>query len=386
MTRKFLCFFSTVFICFLCFTTSAQGTVTRSFTSTSTTPQGLASSVGQPFNQHVPSVSEGLLQGYTTVSYDTLLLLQEEMGSYTPGVNEVDTLTPEGYDETIYRYVYQMTCQGDVVHTMTQPGVPTYSVTLSEPEILPVGSVFPYGPVTLLLDRSNPYDYPVGVTTEAVWTASVAAQDKECRPKVTIHHFDCPTNYPLVYDYDGNLYPVVNLGYYCWTAKNMRTRHYTDGSVVANVMTYPSQYAPAGTDVEETFGNLYTWDAATGYNISGTQMQGVCPNGWHVPTRTETEYLLANFDAKQLMSADTQIRWIPQNGTDDYGFAFFPAGYYNPGLNRYESMYVRAYFWTTETEGSTIAYACEFGSACGTIAIVPAERSSGFSVRCVSNY
>jgi len=167
----------------------------------------------------------------------------------------------------------------------------------------------------------------------------------------------------------------------------MRAVHYGDTTtLIPDVMTYPASYAPGVTDMVSTFGHLYTWDATTNYNNTGTFVQGICPDGWHIPDGTETEYLLALFDAQELMSDDPQIRWIPQNGTDDYDFTFLPAGYYNSALNRYEGLFVRSYFWTTETDGNSVWYACEFGSTCGTIEIVPGDRRNGYSVRCVMDY
>ncbi len=377
--------FPAIFILFLCVASFAQGTVMRGIMSVgNNSNNGVAYSVGQTFGQHapdadsVPLVAEGIQQGYTTVVRDTMLLLSDEMGSYTAGANTIRTTTYEGYDATIYRQVYEMTCLGDFVFQTPVSGHETYPVTIPEPQILPAGSAYSDGPVVLLLDRANSYDYLVGDTTQVLWTASVAGQSKVCRPNVFLDYFNCGST---VADIDGHSYPIVRLGYYCWTGKNMRTLRYADRSAVPNVMTYPASYAPGVTDVVDTYGHLYTWNAATNYNIVGTQMQGICPDGWHIPSETEMEYLLAIADAPELMSSG----WIPDIGTDDYGFSFLPAGYYNANLGRYEGLGVRAYFWTAEV-GGTIYHACEFGSACGTIEIVPTSQLNGFSVRCVLDY
>lgn len=363
----------------------------RSFVFCGGGSDGISYSIGQTFNEHaplaasVPLIAEGIQQGYATVAHDTLLLLVGEMADYIPGDNVILGYTPEGYDEERHRQVYEMICANDFEHTMTESGQPTYTVTLDEPQILPAGSVAPSGPVALALDRSNPYDYLVGDTTEVVWTATVADQSKECRPKVIIHFYDCTIHSPVT-DYDGYSYPVINLGCYCWTGKNMRAPHYDNGTDVPDVMTFPAEYSQGITDMAETFGHLYTWNAATNYNIVGTRMQGVCPTGWHVPNETEVEYLLANFESTALMSHDAQVRWLPTDGTDEYGFSFLPAGFYSALSSMYEGLYVRGYFWTTETDGSTIAYACEFGDACGNFEVVPGNRSTGYSVRCVMDY
>ena len=382
---------SAFFITLLCGTVFAQG-VTRAFVLAGNSRQGVAYSVGQTFNQHAPSevsvplVAEGLQQGYAVVAHDTLLLLSDEMEDYRPGDTLLLGLTPEGYDEQRHRQVYELVCNSDCEHTMSVSGAATYAVTLPEPQILPAGSAAPDGPVTLLFDRTNPYDYPVGATTDVLWTASVAGQTKLCPQKVVIRAFDCAAAHPAVTDFDGHSYPVVSLGHYCWTARNLRTLHYADGSSVPSVLTFPASYAPGVADMAEAFGHLYTWEDATQYNVAATRMQGVCPDGWHVPTGEEVEYLLSMFESTELMSDDPQLHWLPADGTDDYGFSFLPAGAYSAVGDKYEGLYVYGCFWTTETEGSTIAHACRLGDACGSFEIVPGEKLNGYSVRCVLDY
>lgn len=387
MMKKLL---STTFAAFFCFTALAQSVATHTSLTAGNNSQGVAYSIGQSFNQHapdtfsVPLVAEGLLQGYTVETYDTLLLLTDEMESYTPGNNLLRQNTAEGYDENLNRQVYELSCPLDFDTTMAVSGVPTCYVNLSG---LYAATVAPNdSKVVLTVLPANPYNYPVGVTSVATWTATVGSQTKECHQNVVVHSYNCVENHPSVNDIDGHSYPVVNLGNYCWTGRNMRTQHYADGTSVPNVMTFPASYAPEVDDIEETFGHLYTWDAATQYNVSGTQMQGVCPNGWHVPTDGETEYLLSMFGAAELMSNDDQIHWLPTDGTDVYGFSFLPVGCYNAVSGLFEGLYVGSFFWTSETEDSIISHACEFGDACGTFEIVPGDRRNGYSVRCVLDY
>ena len=181
-----------------------------------------------------------------------------------------------------------------------------------------------------------------------------------------------------VTDIDNNTYPAVDLGLYCWTGKNLRTLRYANTDSVSDVMTYTaSGYNTA--DLLEVFGHLYTWDAATQYN-SG---QGICPSGWHIPTETEMEYIMAAYDPEELMAT---THWIPNIGTDLSSFTLLPGGYYNSALNRYEDLLVRAYVWTIKEEGSTHSIACMFGAACSTTELVPGEKTNGYSVRCVLNY
>jgi len=74
---------------------------------------------------------------------------------------------------------------------------------------------------------------------------------------------------------------------------------------------------------------------------------------------------------------------VLQPGTSDIdGFNLEPGGYYNPELNRYEYLHVKTILWSYNP-GATIYHACEFGSACGTIEIIPTSAEAGHSVRCV---
>ena len=180
-----------------------------------------------------------------------------------------------------------------------------------------------------------------------------------------------------VEDVDHNIYPAVDLGLYCWTAQNLRTEHYADNTDVPNIMTY-SAVGYSSSDLFDVFGHLYTWDAATQYN-SG---QGICPDGWHIPTDAEMEYVIATYTPEELM-ATTQ--WLPIPGTDISQFALLPGGRFNSTYGLFENLLVNAYVWTIREE-STLAIACKFGTECSTSEFIPSEKANGHSVRCVLNY
>ena len=90
---------------------------------------------------------------------------------------------------------------------------------------------------------------------------------------------------------------------------------------------------------------------------------------------------MAYYDTEDLMS---QTNWVnPGNNSSE--FTMQPAGYYNPASYApYQMLHVLAYFWTY-TPGSSVYHACEFGSMCGTIELLPSSGEMGYSVRCVKN-
>lgn len=185
---------------------------------------------------------------------------------------------------------------------------------------------------------------------------------------------DCSIFAPAV-DGSGNEYEVVKLIHDCWLKSNLRTQLYADGTAVPDVRQYP------GTDLE-TYGYLYTYDAATGhYAARGDTVQGACPDGWHIPTYDKILELMSHYDAADLMA---QTNWI-HPGNNSTEFTMQPGGLYNPiGEGYYEMLHIMGYLWTY-TPGSSIYYVGEFGDLCGVVELVPTSGDKGYSVRCLKD-
>ena len=105
----------------------------------------------------------------------------------------------------------------------------------------------------------------------------------------------------MVTDYDSNSYHTVEIGQQCWMKENLRTTHYADGTEIllgiTNSETVPYRYAPDGNNLNvPLYGYLYNWAAvmngATSSNANPSGVQGICPPGWHVPSKAEWEQLL----------------------------------------------------------------------------------------------
>jgi uncharacterized protein (TIGR02145 family) len=83
---------------------------------------------------------------------------------------------------------------------------------------------------------------------------------------------------------DGKVYSTTTIGNQTWMAENLNYES-TSGS-------YCYDDAPANCD---TYGRLYTWAAAMGGAASSSTtpsgVQGVCPDGWHLPSDDEWETL-----------------------------------------------------------------------------------------------
>lgn len=180
-------------------------------------------------------------------------------------------------------------------------------------------------------------------------------------------------------DYDHNEYKTVIIGEQCWMRENLRTTHYADGEAIA-LGTSPSAltayYYNTATVETETrlFGLLYNLRAArrashdnySEANPSG--MQGVCPNGWHLPSNAEFNQMLhflgldtANICggvgdnlAKSLAAneqwAHSEVACAVGNDLSENNLSLFfatPAGYFN---DTHRDMYQQCRFWTSSRE------------------------------------
>lgn len=100
---------------------------------------------------------------------------------------------------------------------------------------------------------------------------------------------------PIV-DRDGYAYNTVQIGSQCWMAKSLATRTKPDGSVLpaggsGTLRDCSGAGNVRGTEADCDAGyTVYTWAGAM--NGSTTEgAQGMCPDGWHIPTDAEQDTL-----------------------------------------------------------------------------------------------
>ena len=111
--------------------------------------------------------------------------------------------------------------------------------------------------------------------------------------------YNCGGTY-TVNDINGNEYHTVRIGNQCWMKENLRSTKYANGTSIAST-SYPRSNSYASSNnayymsVPGSFeyGYLYNWLAVMGNQPSASSqanpsgVQGICPNGWHVPSDAE---------------------------------------------------------------------------------------------------
>jgi uncharacterized protein (TIGR02145 family) len=94
-------------------------------------------------------------------------------------------------------------------------------------------------------------------------------------------------------DIDGNRYSTVLIGDQCWIGENLRTTNRPD-SPLPELIPIDGRLC-RGLFCQTAEGAHYTWDGMMNGAAPATgpddEIQGICPTGWHIPTRETFEQL-----------------------------------------------------------------------------------------------
>ncbi len=242
---------------------------------------------------------------------------------------------------------------------------------------------------------------------------SDTAQIGEGVEYVYVPVFNCGTD--NVFDVDGNEYATVLIGAQCWMKENLRTKHFPDGisiPVTANDSIFMSScyydYTSSSIPLAKR-GLLYNWPAAmygaSSSNANPSGVQGICPNGWHVPSDAEwtqlTDYVSSqstyrcgtgdNADNIASALASKTTDWYSSDilcavghnpeSNNETGFDAFPAGFYfSEGYtnSRASALFISATETSTEKVWGRI-----LGYFHGNVNRTNNEKLRGYSVRCL---
>jgi uncharacterized protein (TIGR02145 family) len=153
----------------------------------------------------------------------------------------------------------------------------------------------------------------------------------------------------------------VQIGTKCWFKENLNVGTMIPGSQeMANnsiIEKYCYNNDPANC---ATYGGLYQWNEMMQYSLV-EDLQGICPDGWHLPTDAEwtilTDFLGGELEAGGKMKATgtfeagTGLWYAPNTGaTNESGFTALPGGY--RGTGNFYDMGFFADFWSS-TESNT---------------------------------
>ena len=222
-------------------------------------------------------------------------------------------------------------------------------------------------------------------------------------------------------DYDGNVYNTVLIGNQCWMKENLRTTHYSDGWPIEHGTTSSYDvayyYYPGNNNSDENvavYGLLYNWKATmhddSTSNSIPSDVQGVCPEGWHVPSHAEwteltnyvksqSQYVCGSSNNAIAKALADSTGWSNsgtncavgnnQNENNATGFSALPAGYAITSISEFGR---NAYFWSSTVQ-SNMSYAQAYSLNYSNATVQQSfsygnglNPNRGHSVRCLRDY
>ncbi len=186
-------------------------------------------------------------------------------------------------------------------------------------------------------------------------------------------------------DQNPQTYKIVKIGTQTWMAENLNYN-----SPKGDSWCYDNNQANCST-----YGRLYDW--ATAMDLPKTcnsnrdcniesQHQGICPEGWHLPSETEWLTLVNSIDDLSLAGTKLKAKSPAWNGTDNFGFNALPGGshIYNntDGSFSFSKVSYFSRWWTIgESSESGASYRLMDNNA--KVLGGSSGKRSGNSVRCV---
>jgi uncharacterized protein (TIGR02145 family) len=205
------------------------------------------------------------------------------------------------------------------------------------------------------------------------------------KPFPPVQH--CP-GVPSV-EYEGEEYPTVLIGNQCWLAKNLNIgTMVTDSSDMSDNGIVEKYCYNSDTTNCDKFGGLYQWGEIMQYT-SEEGTQGICPEGWHIPTNRDfVELFLYCDNYTQYLESNPDSLWPKLSPSPHFnlsGFSALPAGqtikdeYFYHGLSEY------AGFWSSREMDDSIAIVFGVPYSRGGINGMILNKKEGYSIRCIKN-
>lgn len=190
----------------------------------------------------------------------------------------------------------------------------------------------------------------------------------------------------------GRVYRTVTIGGATWLAENLDFKFSgceigpSGSPSTPAAWYYNNDESIYGIDGTRKCGLLYNWYACQFLNADRSKLVP----GWHVPTFDEWDALanavggtgVAGTRLKAIDGAADGSWPTGWNGTDDYGFAAFPAGRWYSGS--FDNLGINAFFWTANEYDYSSAYRRGFDTG-ASMGSDYTEKTRALSVRLVKD-
>lgn len=211
---------------------------------------------------------------------------------------------------------------------------------------------------------------------------------------------NCPGT-PTV-SYGGQTYNTVLIGNQCWMKENLNIGTRINGNLDQTNNEIVEKYCFNDDEQKcDVYGGLYQWREIMKYD-DDTTSQGICPNGWHIPTDHEWKVLEGIVDSHYGSSNPiwNATRWRGYdaginiksdygwgsngNGLDIYDFTALSTGYHSIG-GYFFGTGNRGYFWTSSKSSDVESWKRGLSADNDAVWRSNTNYSQGYSLRCIKN-
>lgn len=192
----------------------------------------------------------------------------------------------------------------------------------------------------------------------------------------------CPGT-PTV-EYEGKTYNTVQIGKQCWLKENLNVGTMIPGMQNAQQGNGPEKYCYNDNETNcDTDGGLYQWDELMSYSTT-EGARGICPHGWHVPTKEEfhTLRVTAGWVGNELKAKGQG--YGDGAGTDRTGFSAQLTGY-RAADGGFADKGERTLFFTSKQYGDDKAWRVRLLDNDYSVDESSNYKNLGFSVRCIKD-
>jgi uncharacterized protein (TIGR02145 family) len=198
-------------------------------------------------------------------------------------------------------------------------------------------------------------------------------------------------NYATMTDQEGNVYKTIVIGTQEWMAENLNTSVYRNGDEILAQLSDSEwsqtditlsgawSYLEANESNACPYGKLYNWFACT-------DMRGLCPVGWHIPSDSEWNTLTTFLGSSALAGGKMKsvVLWnAPNTGAQNTsGFSALPGSFRYSG-GSYDVPGNVTYWWSSTAASVSAAWVRSVVFNNDDVNRDDLNKRSGFSVRCL---
>ena len=201
---------------------------------------------------------------------------------------------------------------------------------------------------------------------------------------------------------DGQIYNTILIGSQCWITKNLNIGTMINGTEEMSNNGEIEKYCyDNNTSNCDEYGGLYQWNEMMQYTTA-QGVQGVCPEGWHIPTDEEWKILEGTVDSQYSVgdpiwdntgwrgfdagfNLKSSSGWYNNgNGSNNFWFTILPSGYRIADGN-FTSLSNSALFWTSSENNSSNSWFRQLDNGFDNMYRYLNNNGAGLSVRCLKD-